>query len=65
VGPGTLLFGTDGPTFRLYTFNNQKWVKTIQELPQNAPPGITFSREEIEMILWKNAQRILDVNFEK
>ena len=65
VGPGTLLFGTDGPTFRLYTFNNQKWVKTIQELPKNAPPGITFSREEIETILWKNAQQLLDLNFEK
>jgi len=60
AGAHKILFGTDGPTFRLYKFTNQVWVKTIQELPQKAPAGIVFEQEEVEMILWKNAKNILE-----
>jgi predicted TIM-barrel fold metal-dependent hydrolase len=59
VGPGALIFGTDGPAFRLYNFGNKKWVKTIQALPKNAPAGITFTQEEVDLMLGKNAQKIL------
>jgi predicted TIM-barrel fold metal-dependent hydrolase len=59
VGPGALLFGTDGPTFRLYSYTNKVWARTISELPKSAPAGIHFSQEEIEGILWKNASTFL------
>jgi hypothetical protein len=61
VGPGALIFGTDGPAFRLYNFVNKTWVKTIQELPKNAPAGITFTQEEVDLMLGKNAQKILGI----
>lgn len=60
AGADKILFGTDGPTFRLYKFTNQVWVKTIQELPQKAPAGIIFTQKEVQMILWKNAKNILE-----
>jgi predicted TIM-barrel fold metal-dependent hydrolase len=59
VGPGAILFGTDGPAFRLYPMGNKDWVKTIKDLPQNAPPGIKFAQEEVDLILGKNAQKVL------
>ena len=59
VGAGSVLFGTDGPTFRLYSFTNKVWVSTLKNLPRDTPGGIKFSQEEIDMILFKNAQDIL------
>ncbi len=61
VGPAAVLWATDGPAFRLYTYTNKMWLKAIKELPKNAPPGMTFTQEEVDCMLGKNAQRILDL----
>lgn len=59
IGPDRLLFGTDGPAFRLYSFTNKVWLKTLSGLPEYASDGIQFSREEINQILYGNGKRIL------
>jgi len=33
----------------------------IRDLPENAPPGIRFSPEEIDDILFKNALRVMKI----
>lgn len=58
-GSGNFLFATDGPSFRLYNLGNKEWVDIIKNLPENAPPGINFSSEEIDNILYKNALRVM------
>ena len=55
------LFATDGPAFRLYNLGNKEWVEMIKRLPDNAPSGITFSAEEVENILYKNALRVMQL----
>ncbi|WP_054033044.1 amidohydrolase family protein [Desulfatitalea tepidiphila] len=59
AGSDNVLFATDGPAFRLYGLNNRQWVDLIQNLPEKAPPGITFTTAEIDAILSKNAMRLI------
>jgi predicted TIM-barrel fold metal-dependent hydrolase len=61
VAGGKILFGTDGPAFRLYNFPNKMYVRTLQNLPKDPPAGTSFSTEEIDMILGKNAQMMLNL----
>ncbi len=59
VGADNMLFGTDGPAFRLYNLPNKKWVSLIRSLPKEAPEGIQFTESEIELLLGKSAERHL------
>lgn len=58
-GSENFLFATDGPAFRLYNLGNKEWAEMIKKLPESAPSGITFSPEEVENILYKNALRVM------
>jgi hypothetical protein len=51
-----MLFGTDGPSFRLYNLQNRDWAEMIRKLPREAPEGLTFQEAEIELLLGKSAQ---------
>jgi predicted TIM-barrel fold metal-dependent hydrolase len=56
VGADNMLFGTDGPSFRLYNLQNRDWAEMIRNLPREAPEGLTFQEAEIELLLGKSAQ---------
>lgn len=62
-GAHNFLFATDGPAFRLYGLHNKNYVELFKGLPEKAPAGIEFSEEEVEAILYRNAQRILGLPF--
>ena len=34
------------------------WLNMIKELPENAPDGIKFTKEEIDAVLGENAAKI-------
>ncbi len=59
VGADNMLFGTDGPSFRLYNLPNKQWAQMIRDLPKEAPQGIEFTESEIELLMGKSAQRHL------
>ncbi len=50
LGPGRVLFGTDGPFLRP-VISSKDWVQMVRDLPQKAPEGLTFTEAEIEAIL--------------
>jgi hypothetical protein len=58
AGPGKLFFGSDSPIFDP-VLPCKKWLQLLKDLPEKAPPGIEFKREEIEGILGNNAQQAL------
>jgi predicted TIM-barrel fold metal-dependent hydrolase len=58
VGPSKVLFGTDGPVYPVAESPGD-WVRLIKDLPERAPEGIRFTREEADAILGGNAARIL------
>lgn len=58
VGAHKILFGSDAPIQRLL-HPIGKWVEVIRDLPEKAPAGIRFTREEVELILGANAKAIL------
>jgi predicted TIM-barrel fold metal-dependent hydrolase len=55
-----VLFGTDNPYLRA-ALPDKTWVQMIKDLPEKAPEGITFTEEEVELILGGNAQRIFGI----
>jgi len=57
VGPGQVLFATDGPIFEPHV-SKRRSVETIKALSAGSTDGITFSEEEVEAILGGNAARI-------
>lgn len=59
VGADNMLFGTDGPSFRLYNLPNKEWVRAIRHLSREAPEGAVFAESEIELLMGKSAQRHL------
>ena len=59
AGAPNILFASDGPAFNLYGMRNQWWAGLFRDLPDKAPAGLTFTREEMDLILYQNAQRIL------
>ena len=61
VGVGKILFGSDAPVQTLL-HPIADWVRTIRELPEKAPVGIRFTREEVEKILGGNARAILKLD---
>jgi predicted TIM-barrel fold metal-dependent hydrolase len=58
VGADRVLFGTDAPTFS-FQYSEQQWVEMVRDLPDQAPAGDPFTREEVEAILHGNAARVL------
>jgi hypothetical protein len=60
LGCNRILFGTDGPCFRLVCPPLQ-YMHLIKNLPQNAPKGIEFTEKEVSAILGGNAQKILNL----
>jgi predicted TIM-barrel fold metal-dependent hydrolase len=59
-GIRAIMFGTDGPSFRTSKIQNKDWVQIIKDLPHQKRE-ITFSQEEIECLLWKNAQSVYGI----
>lgn len=53
-GHQRILFGTDGPLVNPI-MEAKEYIKLIKELPENAPQGISFSDEEVNAMLGKNA----------
>ncbi len=58
IGAEKILFGTDAPTFSMQ-YSEKEWVEMIRDLPEKAPEGYTFTKEEMEAVLQGNAARVL------
>lgn len=58
AGVSKVLFGTDGPIFYMIE-PVENVIKLMKSLPENAPEGIDFSKEEIEAIVGGNAAKLL------
>ena len=61
LGAYRVLFGTDGPFYRL-AMSSKDYVQMIKDLPKKPVVGITFTSEEVEALLGKNATRILGIS---
>lgn len=59
-GPERVLFGTDSP-FTWGMLSEGDFIKAIRELPTKAPEDAKFTKDEIEMLLGLNAQKILNI----
>jgi predicted TIM-barrel fold metal-dependent hydrolase len=58
AGPLKFLWGTDNPILE-GVIPMKDWLRLIRELPENAPDGIRFSKEEIDALLGGNAAKII------
>jgi hypothetical protein len=58
AGSTKILFGSDAPIQTLL-HPMKAMVKFIQDLPEKAPAGIRFTKEEVELILGGNARSVL------
>ena len=58
VGVEKVLFGTDDPINRVVR-PTKDWVQLIRDLPEKAPEGIAFTRQEVDAILGGNAAAVL------
>jgi predicted TIM-barrel fold metal-dependent hydrolase len=58
VGASKVLFGTDDPIYNTIA-PTKDWIQLLKDLPNKAPDGIVFTREEIDAILGGNAAGIL------
>lgn len=64
IGAHRVLFGTDLPGFQLPGDRDEskKFVNILQTLPEiGKQHGITFSREEAELVACQNAARVLNI----
>jgi predicted TIM-barrel fold metal-dependent hydrolase len=57
-GADRVLFGCDGPVWTLW-YTRKWWVDLVRGLPANPTERSSFTQEEVDAILHKNAQRIL------
>ena len=60
LGPQKVLLGSDAPIHTLLK-PIKTWVNIIRSLPEESPDGISFTREEVDLILGGNAMRILNI----
>ncbi|MEE9198767.1 MAG: amidohydrolase family protein [Dehalococcoidia bacterium] len=58
LGADRVLFGCDGPVWTLW-YSRKWWVDLIKALPGQGTEKASFTQEEIDAMLYKNAQRIL------
>jgi predicted TIM-barrel fold metal-dependent hydrolase len=60
AGADSVLFGSDAPGFTCLVPNEQ-FIKIMYDLPNNAPAGTKFTREEINRIMGKNAEKVFNL----
>ncbi len=53
------LWGTDNPILEA-VIPMKDWLQMIKDLPENAPDGIKFTKEEIDAVLGENAAKIIE-----
>lgn len=58
TGSTKVLFGTDNPIASTLE-PTKNWIQLLKELPEKAPAGISFTQEEIDGILGRNAASVL------
>lgn len=58
AGSTKVLFGTDNPIASTIE-PTQNWIRLLKDLPEKAPAGISFTQDEIDGILGRNAASIL------
>ena len=61
AGANKILFGTDDPVFKIVR-STDDWIRLLKDLPEKAPKGIKFTKEEIDAILGGNAVKLLGIN---
>ena len=57
-GRDRVMFGTDAPLVEL-AMSSKDWVELVRRLPEDAPPGVRFTEEEVAALLDGNARRLL------
>ena len=61
VGVEKVLFGSDSPVYDI-VLPVEDLIEKIKKLPEEAPKGIKFTKEEIDAILGGNAAKLLNLN---
>jgi len=61
VGVEKVLFGSDSPVYDI-VLPVEDLIEKIKKLPDEAPDGITFTKEEIDAILGGNAAKLLGLS---
>ena len=61
AGISKVLFGTDNPLTTIVE-PTKNWVQLIKDLPDKAPEGIRFTKEEVDAILGGNAAALLNLD---
>jgi hypothetical protein len=61
VGVEKVLFGSDSPIYDI-VLPVENLIEKIKKLPEEAPNGIKFTKEEIDAILGENAAKLLNLN---
>jgi predicted TIM-barrel fold metal-dependent hydrolase len=61
AGAESIVFGSDAPVFEM-VMPIKKMIGQIADLPNSAPNGIKFTKEEISAILGDNAAEIFGLN---
>ncbi|TXT61093.1 MAG: hypothetical protein BAJALOKI2v1_50061 [Promethearchaeota archaeon] len=64
AGVEKILYASDGPIFDMVV-PAKEFIEFLKGLPEKAPNGIKFTKEEINAILGENAAKLLGLNFEK
>ena len=60
AGKHRVMFGTDWPAMRtVRRVKHDTWVRVLRELPENAPGGVEFERDEIDLLLGGAAEAAL------
>ena len=57
TGPSKVLFGSDAPVQTLL-HPMRTIIQYVRDLPEKAPAGIHFTKEEVDMMLGENARRV-------
>jgi len=61
VGVEQVLFGSDSPIFDI-VLPIEDFIEKLKRLPEEAPNGIIFTKEEIDAILGGNAAKLLNLS---
>jgi hypothetical protein len=60
AGSDSVLFGSDGPS-AIALMPNEDFIQILRDLPQKAPLGVRFTKEEVEGILGGNAKKVFGI----
>lgn len=61
AGAHKILWASDDPNYDELGIKTKSWIDLVRDLPHNAPEGLSFTQEEIELIIGGNARRIMDI----